>query len=250
MKRLAVLILALAFMVPAGIAQDKEKKDKKWHTLPTPLLEVWGGMGMSTVTGNIAAAKNRLTGLFGVGFTLPLSEQNNLHFEGGYSFQGFNYKSGTYTINDTAYNLEAADQRFNYFILAVQDKYFLDKKRTYYVNGGFYLSYLSHARFQANFEFQSLICDLLDMEVTGIPTYDWGAAAGNGVRMASRMTGRSEILVPKNMSPARLQILESFCGSATPDRAIKLKMVEMDKETGPSSSWPIPRDLEFPNCWL
>ena len=72
-------------------------------------------------------------------------------------------------------------------------------------------------RFQANFEFQSLICDLLDMEVTGIPTYDWGAAAGNSVRMASRMTGGSEILIPRNVSPARLQILENFCGSATRD---------------------------------
>lgn len=87
-------------------------------------------------------------------------------------------------------------------------------------------------RFQANFEFQSLICDLLDMEVSGIPTYDWGAAAGNGVRMASRMTGRKEILVPGNVSPARLQILRNMCGSATPEREIKITMVEMDKETG------------------
>lgn len=87
-------------------------------------------------------------------------------------------------------------------------------------------------RFQANFEFQSLICDLLGMEVTGIPTYDWGAAAGNSVRMASRMTGRMEILIAKNISPARLQILKNFCGSATPEREIKITMVEMDKETG------------------
>lgn len=87
-------------------------------------------------------------------------------------------------------------------------------------------------RFQANFEFQSLICDLLDMEVSGIPTYDWGAAAGNGVRMASRMTGRMEILIPENASPARLKILRNFCGSASPEREIKVTMVNMDKETG------------------
>ncbi len=87
-------------------------------------------------------------------------------------------------------------------------------------------------RFQANFEFQSLICDLLGMEVSGIPTYDWGAAAANSVRMASRMTGRMEILVPRNMSPARLQILKNFCGSATLENEIKITMVGMDKETG------------------
>ena len=99
---------------------------------------------------------------------------------------------------------------------------------TAYAGGG----HSDLGRFQANFEFQSLICDLLDMEVTGIPTYDWGAAAGNSVRMASRMTGRQEILVPRNVSPARLQILENYCGSAIQNRAIKITMVEMDTETG------------------
>jgi glycine dehydrogenase subunit 1 len=84
-------------------------------------------------------------------------------------------------------------------------------------------------RFQANFEFQSLICDLLEMEVSGIPTYDWGAAAGNSVRMASRITGRMEILVPRNVSPARLQILRNFCGSATPEREIMITVIEMDE---------------------
>ena len=87
-------------------------------------------------------------------------------------------------------------------------------------------------RFQANFEFQSLICELLDMEVSGTPTYDWGAAAGNSVRMASRITERKEILIPRNVSPARLQILENFCGSVNPDNAIKITMIEMDPETG------------------
>lgn len=87
-------------------------------------------------------------------------------------------------------------------------------------------------RFQAVFEFQSLICELLDMEVSGIPTYDWGAAAGNSVRMASRITERKEILVPRNVSPARLQILENFCGSVNPGNAIRITKVEMDQETG------------------
>ena len=191
MKRIGVLILALVLMVPAGMAQEKQKKEKKWHNLPTPLLEVWGGMGLSTVTGNIAAAKNRLTGLFGVGFTFPLSEQNNLHFEGGYSFQGFNYKPGNYTVNDTSYNLEAADQRFNYFILAVQDKYFLDKKRTYYVNGGLYFSYLSHARFQANFDVMengqvAEHVEIDDGNKDDFSGVDFGLTGGVGVRLGNK----------------------------------------------------------------
>lgn len=87
-------------------------------------------------------------------------------------------------------------------------------------------------RFQANFEFQSLICDLLGMEVSGIPTYDWGSAAGNSIRMASRITSRKEALIPRNISPARRQIIENFCDSADPNGTIKIKPVDFDIESG------------------
>lgn len=92
--------------------------------------------------------------------------------------------------------------------------------------------YSDLGRFQANFEFQSLICELLGMEVSGLPTYDWGAAAGNSVRMASRLTGGDEILVPRNISPARLSIIRNFCGSADPGGGIEVTLVDYDKETG------------------
>ena len=87
-------------------------------------------------------------------------------------------------------------------------------------------------RYQANFEFQSLICELLGMEVSGIPTYDWGAAAGNSVRMAARLTGRHKILIPENVSPARLSIMRNFCASAQQGAGLDVKEVGMDPETG------------------
>ena len=92
--------------------------------------------------------------------------------------------------------------------------------------------YSDLGRYQANFEFQSLICELLGMEVSGLPTYDWGAAAGNSIRMASRLTGRNEILVPRNVSPARLSIIRNFCGSVDPKGGIKITPVGIDTETG------------------
>jgi glycine dehydrogenase subunit 1 len=92
--------------------------------------------------------------------------------------------------------------------------------------------YSDLGRYQANFEFQSLICELLGMEVSGLPTYDWGAAAGNSIRMASRLTGRDEILVPRNVSPARLSIIRNFCGSVNPGGGIKVTLIDYDLETG------------------
>ncbi len=87
-------------------------------------------------------------------------------------------------------------------------------------------------RFQANFEFQSLICELLGMEVSGIPTYDWGSAAGNCIRMATRLTSRNEILIPRNISPDRYQIIKNYCESADPNGKIKIIFVELDYDSG------------------
>jgi glycine dehydrogenase subunit 1 len=92
--------------------------------------------------------------------------------------------------------------------------------------------YSDLGRYQAVFEFQSLIGELLDMEVSGIPTYDWGAAAGNAVRMASRITGRREVVVPRTMSPARLSIIANFCDSVDRKARIEVQTVDFDPDTG------------------
>jgi hypothetical protein len=192
MKRILILLLIMILAIPYGMTQEKQKKEKVKKNLPTPLVEVWGGMGLSTVTGNISSAEKRLAGLFGAGFTLPLSNQNNLHFEAGYSFQGLKYKPQSYEVNDTVtLQLDKAEQRFNYFILTVQDKYFFDKKRTYYVNGGFYLSYLSHARFQANYEIKldgepDEHNEIDDGNKDDFRPLDFGITGGIGVRLGNK----------------------------------------------------------------
>jgi len=37
--------------------------------------------------------------------------------------------------------------------------------------------YADHGRFQALFEYQSLMAELLDVDVVNVPTYDWAQAA-------------------------------------------------------------------------
>jgi glycine dehydrogenase subunit 1 len=64
--------------------------------------------------------------------------------------------------------------------------------------------YANLGKYQAYFEFQSQIGELVGMDVVGFATFSWGTAAGNAVRMASRKTGRNEVLVPRTISPARL----------------------------------------------
>ena len=50
-------------------------------------------------------------------------------------------------------------------------------------------------RFQALFEYASMMGELLEMEVVSIPTFDGHQAAATAVRMAERHTGRSVVLV-------------------------------------------------------
>ena len=118
---------------------------------------------------------------------------------------------------------------WNHFVPQVCDEIAHRSEFLTAYTGGYYSDL---GRFQANWEFQSLICELVGMEVSGIPTYDWGSAAGNAVRMASRLTGRREVLVPAGMSPARLSVIANFCNPTEMPGAIKIKKITYDKEMG------------------
>ncbi len=68
-----------------------------------------------------------------------------------------------------------------------------------------------HGRNQAWFEFASQLGELLDMDFVGLPVYSWGCAAGHAIRMASRLTGRREVLVPRSIDPERLAVIRTYC---------------------------------------
>jgi len=68
-----------------------------------------------------------------------------------------------------------------------------------------------HGRFQALFEYESMMAELLDMDVVNVPTYDWLQAASTSIRMASRITGRGEALVADTISPERLSAINNYC---------------------------------------
>jgi len=92
--------------------------------------------------------------------------------------------------------------------------------------------YSSLGRYQAFFEFQSMIGELVGMDVVGVPTYDWGASAGNAIRMAARITGRNEVLIPKIISPHRLSIIRNFCQPTAMPSHIDVTLVDYRAETG------------------
>jgi len=87
---------------------------------------------------------------------------------------------------------------------------------------------ISQGMLQALFEYQSMIAELMGMEFANSSLYDWATALGEAARMASRVTGRDEFLVPHYVQPDRIQTLKTFCEPAK----IRLVEVEQDKQTG------------------
>ncbi len=65
-------------------------------------------------------------------------------------------------------------------------------------------------KMQALFEFQSLVAELIEMDVVINSVYAEPSAAGEAANMARRLTGRSEILVPQNMNNEKLQVVKNY----------------------------------------
>ncbi|SMD31382.1 aminomethyl-transferring glycine dehydrogenase subunit GcvPA [Picrophilus oshimae] len=69
---------------------------------------------------------------------------------------------------------------------------------------------ISQGILQALFEYQSLICDLTGMDVTNSSMYDGFTALAEAVRMAYRINGRSEVLIPENLYKSKRSVINNY----------------------------------------
>ncbi|GAA4288854.1 aminomethyl-transferring glycine dehydrogenase subunit GcvPA [Georgenia daeguensis] len=70
--------------------------------------------------------------------------------------------------------------------------------------------YEDHGRFQALFEYESLMAELLNMDVVTVPTYDGFQASGTALSMAHRITGRGRVLVASDVTPDQLSKVTDY----------------------------------------
>lgn len=84
-----------------------------------------------------------------------------------------------------------------------------------------------HGRYQAMFEYQSMMGDLLAMDLVSAPVYDGSTASGDAMHMASRITRGKEVLLPKTVSPQRLATIRNYC-----DPWLRIETIEHDPRTG------------------
>jgi glycine dehydrogenase subunit 1 len=89
-----------------------------------------------------------------------------------------------------------------------------------------------HGRNQAWFEYASQLGELLGLEVVQLPVYSWGCAAGHAIRMASRLTGRHEVLLPRLIDPERLAVIRNYCEPTEMSHHIDIIQIGYDRRSG------------------
>ncbi|MCE7739974.1 MAG: aminomethyl-transferring glycine dehydrogenase subunit GcvPA [Candidatus Heimdallarchaeota archaeon] len=81
---------------------------------------------------------------------------------------------------------------------------------------------------QALFEYQSMICELVGMNVANCSLYDWATAVGEAALMASRITKRYKFIYTAATAPNREAVLKNYVVGAN----LELEEIPYDPATG------------------
>ncbi|MDH5402319.1 MAG: aminomethyl-transferring glycine dehydrogenase subunit GcvPA, partial [Candidatus Heimdallarchaeota archaeon] len=82
--------------------------------------------------------------------------------------------------------------------------------------GELYTSYtpyqpeISQGMLQILFEYQSMVAELLDMEVVNASMYDWASAVGEVLLVMCRITRRKRVILAGPISPKRIAVAKSY----------------------------------------
>lgn len=87
---------------------------------------------------------------------------------------------------------------------------------------------VSQGTLQSIYEFQSLICELTDMEVATASHYDGATATAEAALMACRLTRRSRVAVSAGVNPDYRRVLETYCAGP----GIEVVVVPVDLAEG------------------
>lgn len=87
---------------------------------------------------------------------------------------------------------------------------------------------ISQGMLQSMFEYQSLMSDLSGMDVTNSSMYDGFTALGEAVRMAFRINGKQDVLVPENMYQTKFDVIRSYIWGL----GVRLIPYRINRDTG------------------
>jgi glycine dehydrogenase subunit 1 len=82
---------------------------------------------------------------------------------------------------------------------------------------------VSQGTLQSIYEYQTLICQLTDMEVSNASMYDGASAVAEAALMSLAETGRNEILVSGSLNPNYYRVLSTYCERG----GIKIRKIDL-----------------------
>jgi glycine cleavage system P protein (glycine dehydrogenase) subunit 1 len=88
-------------------------------------------------------------------------------------------------------------------------------------------TYADLGKYQAIFEFQSMIGELVGFDMVSAPVYDWAGATTSALMMAARITGRRKVLIPRIISPEKTSHINNVASDQ-----VDATSVGFDSKTG------------------
>ena len=85
---------------------------------------------------------------------------------------------------------------------------------------------ISQGELQAIFEFQTMICELTNMEVANSSLYDGGTALGEAVNLSYGQTRRTKVIVSETVHPEYREVIKTY------GKGFKLEIVEIGEKDG------------------
>lgn len=111
-----------------------------------------------------------------------------------------------------------------HYVPAIVDE--IAGKQELYTSYTPYQAEVSQGALQAIFEYQSLMAELLNVDVVTASHYNWSTALAEAALMSARVTHRKKIMIPENMHPEREEVLKTYSAG------LKVEKYAMDRETG------------------
>ncbi|NLB88877.1 MAG: aminomethyl-transferring glycine dehydrogenase subunit GcvPA [Syntrophomonadaceae bacterium] len=97
---------------------------------------------------------------------------------------------------------------YDHYIPSVIDQLLL--RSEFYTSYTPYQAEISQGILQAIFEYQTMICNLTNMDVANASMYDGGSALAEACNLACLQTKRKKVLVPDNVHPEYIRILQTY----------------------------------------
>lgn len=105
-----------------------------------------------------------------------------------------------------------------------------------------YQAEVSQGTLQATYEFQTMVCQLFDMEVANASMYDGASATAEAALMARRVTRRTHVVVSEGLHPEYREVVESYLKGIDGEPNVEVAPLGEDGRTDPAKLDALLRD--------